>query len=311
MSSLYWDDFERRIEETVDCLTGNKPIPVRRVAVFVTDKCNFRCQYCNVVFNGSEMSEDMFKGIIDKYGDSAIIHITGGEPSLCPWLYPLIDRTPNVKFHLNTNAFLPTPMNIKRLKVSLDTYKADYFNELTQRTSFDRVVNNIKMGCEDTITSITCTLTRENYRDAPDFMKFCRDSFPGLYAVFFSIYKGTKDRFAFQDKDVDIFFNETRPLLQEQMDKESLNLFLETIDEKRRLLEGVRFPENNHGTCYLSLSERVFDPHGNEYNCSHLYRDGIMHRDNDKRGKCLYGCNRRLVAFNEEVSRILKRRKAA
>jgi len=311
MSSLYWDDFERRIGETVDCLQTQRPVPIRRVAVFVTDKCNFRCHYCNVAFSHNTMPESVFRGIVDKYGDSAIIHITGGEPSLCSWLYPLIERASGARFHLNTNAFLTPPTNIKRLKVSLDTHKANYFNELTQRTSFNRVVNNIKRGCEYTVTSITCTLTRENYKDAPDFMKFCRDSFPGLYAVFFSIYKGTKPRFAFQDKDVETFFNETRPLLQEQMDKESLNLFLETIDEKRRLLEGIRFPENNHGTCYLSLSERVFDTQGNEYNCSHLYRDGIMHTDNNKHRKCLYGCNRRLVAFNEEVTQILKRRNAA
>jgi MoaA/NifB/PqqE/SkfB family radical SAM enzyme len=251
------------------------------------------------------MEESTFIEIINKYGKDAIIHITGGEPSLCTWLYPLIERHNGIKFHLNTNAFIAPPRNIKRLKVSLDTHKKDYFNELTSRDSFDRVVNNIKLACSYTVTSITCTLTRENYRDAPVFMRFCRDSFPGLYAVFFSIYKGNKARFAFQENDVEKFFNETRQLLQEQMDKESLSLFMETIDEKRRLLEGVRFPENGNGTCYLSMSERVFDTHGNAYNCSHLFRDGIMHKTNEKHSKCLYGCNRRLVEFNRQVSTMI------
>jgi hypothetical protein len=91
----------------------------------------------------------------------------------------------------------------------------------------------------------------------------------------------------------------------ELLDDESRSLFEESIDEKMRLIESVRFPENNEPVCYISLSERVFKFDGSESACSHLFRDGIMNTPGQTHNKCLYGCNRRLVAFNQEVKRRL------
>jgi hypothetical protein len=69
----------------------------------------------------------------------------------------------------------------------------------------------------------------------------------------------------------------------------------------------VRFPENKDLfiPCYLSMSERVYDWNEEKFNCSHLYRDKICHKDTKKRLQCSYGCNRRLVKFNEEVKKLL------
>ena len=55
------------------------------------------------------------------------------------------------------------------------------------------------------------------------------------------------------------------------------------------------------------MSERVVDCNGDIWNCSHLFRDSIKQSNNSKNTKCLYGCNRRLVAFNEEVEELLIR----
>ena len=54
--------------------------------------------------------------------------------------------------------------------------------------------------------------------------------------------------------------------------------------------------------CYLSMSEKVIDWNNNEYTCSHLFRDGIFYTKPKKHDKCRYGCNRRLVMFNQDVS---------
>ena len=87
------------------------------------------------------------------------------------------------------------------------------------------------------------------------------------------------------------------------MDKESLSLFQETIDEKIRLIQGVRFPENDLALpCYLSLSERCFNWNVEMGTCSHLFRDGIRESECGRKHKsCKYGCNRRLVQFNQLV----------
>ena len=305
--SLYWDDFSRRVDETVSSIRTGKDIPVRRVAIFITDKCNLRCKYCNSANSKNQMSEETFDRIIHKYPE-AIIHITGGEPSVVDWLYPyLIAHGDRFKFHLNTNCVIPPPAkSIKRLKVSLDSCESQYWNSLVGRNVFDKVVSNIKNSLSQTVTSITYTMTRENYQSIPKFIEFIRSDFSGLYAIFFSVYKGTNPDFAFTAEDVETFFNVIRPQMTERLDSESRALFEETIDEKFRLISGVRFPENEKTTCYISLSERVFDFDGTESACSHLFRDGIKNSPGQKDQKCLYGCNRRLVAFNQEVTAKLK-----
>lgn len=307
--SLYWDDFDSRITETADCIKNNLPVPVRRVAVFITNSCNFRCKYCNVQFNNSSMSEETFRTILNKYGDTAIIHITGGEPSVVKWLYPFLEKNGDrYRFHLNTNAYIKPPYrSIKRLKVSLDSNDPSYWNALVGRKdAFDKVVANIKEAIPHTIVSITYTLNKQNYKTAIDFAKFSKKEFPGLYAVFFSVYKGELPDFAWTKEASDDFFSTVLPELKDELNPESVALISETIDEKRRLIQGVRFPENANNKCYISMSERVFSPDGKEYTCSHLYRDRVATENFTKHTKCLYGCNRRLVAFNQEVERQCK-----
>lgn len=307
--SLYWDDFNRRIKETVVAVKNNTQPPVRRVSIFITNKCNFGCHYCNMGFGQREMSEDMFKKISDKYGKEAILHITGGEPSLVKWLYPFIDRTPNIRFHLNTNGYIKPPYNIKRLKVSLDTFDRNKFKEITQIDGFDKVMKNIKEATNYTLVSITYVLSKKTYREAPKFMRFCRSEFPKLYAVFFSCYKGNHPEFVMNNKEIDEFWSQTRFDLEQFMDKESLWLFRNTLDEKRRIIQGSRFPENKQGICYLSMSERIYDYSGNVSNCSHLYRDKVCRLTNNKESVCTYGCNRKLVRFNQDVLSQLKMNK--
>lgn len=303
-TSLYWDDFERRIDETVNAIKDGKEPVVRRVAVFITDKCNFTCKYCNHKRVSNTLSEERFKEVLEKYGDTAIIHITGGEPSTVPWLYQfLINNGDKYRFHLNTNAYIEPPYrSVKRLKVSLDDYIGANWDCLVgKRGAFDLVVNNIKQACKHTVTSITYTLTRENYLRALDFVKFANKEFQGLYAVFFSVYKGLDTRFRMNEDEVNTFFNVVLPQLKNELGNESKFLIEETIDEKKRLMQGIRFPENRDDLCYISMSERVISPDGNEYRCSHLYRDNIHQTASFKHEKCLYGCNRRLVKFNQDV----------
>ena len=306
--SLYWDDFESRIKETVHCLQTQQEIPVRRVAVFITDRCNFKCSYCNTKSGYPSMKQSVFQDIVDKYGQSAIIHITGGEPSVVPWLYPYLrEHGSKYRFHLNTNAFIEPPFHaVKRLKVSMDSHDKMYWNKLVGVDAFDTVVKHIKMAIPHTVVSITYTLTKENYWSAADFAKFAAKEFPGLYALFFSVYKGTNPRFVFNDADVTRIFTHVLPELKTELSEESLHLLEETLDEKRRLIQGKRFPQNEAGqTCYISMSERVFDHKGTVVLCSHLYRDRVHHEHPQKHEQCSYGCNRRLVAFNEEVAKQL------
>jgi MoaA/NifB/PqqE/SkfB family radical SAM enzyme len=308
-TSLYWDDFERRAIETVNCLNCGKAPPVRRVAIFITERCNFRCSYCNSKNKNKTLTEERFCEVVDKYGKDAIIHITGGEPSTVPWLFPrLIAYNNQYRFHLNTNAYIAPPSEyVKRIKISLDNSDPIYWNKLVGREgAFEKVIANIKEAVKHTVVSLTYTLTHENFAAAPEFARFVAKELNGLYAVFFSVYKGKDARFAFTDEDAESFFKDIIPKLKESLNAESIALIGETINEKRRLIQGVRFPQNINEKCYLSMSERVISPDGAEYTCSHLYRDGIYKTEPTKHEKCLYGCNQRLVHFNDEVAKKLE-----
>jgi MoaA/NifB/PqqE/SkfB family radical SAM enzyme len=255
------------------------------------------------------MTEEIFDKIVKAYGEEAILHITGGEPSILPWLYPYLEKNGNYcKFHLNTNAFiLPPSKSVRRLKISLDSCDESYWDKLVGiKGAFQKVVNNIKTCIPHTTVSLTYTMTRENIDRIPDFIKFANKEFPGIYALFFSVYKGDNPDFIFTKKDSQIFFDEIKPQMLELLDEESKHLLLETIDEKFRTIQGVRFPENvNLNTCYLSMSELAFTPDGVGNRCSHLVRDKVKNDDSNKHDCCKYGCNRRLVAFNQEVERLL------
>jgi len=308
-NSLYWDDFNRRVDETVDAIKNGTMPPVRRVAVFITDKCNFKCEYCNHDIKTFTLSKDKFVDVVEKYGDTAIIHITGGEPSVIPWLYKFIEANGHkYRFHLNTNAYkTPPAKHVKRLKISLDSKDAKQWDCLVKRDgAFNAVVANIKASIPHTVVSLTYTLSHQNFERVVEFAEFANEQFVGLYALFFSVYKGTDEKFMFTEADSDAFFHEVLPELRKVLPAESLALINETIDEKLRLIQGVRFPSNTmDDPCYISMSERVITPMGVESNCSHLYRDGIIGHVG-KHEKCLYGCNQRLVMFNDEVARKLK-----
>jgi MoaA/NifB/PqqE/SkfB family radical SAM enzyme len=181
----------------------------------------------------------------------------------------------------------------------------NYWESLTRvKGSFQKVVSNIKKSLDKTITSITCTVTHQNLDHLSKFVDFCNAEFPGLYATFFSVYKGNNPEFAFTHEDVDKFMHEIKPQLEAKLQPESLALLQETVDEKTRLMQSVRFPENSNTPCYIHLSERVYDWE-KETSCSHLYRDRVFTNEVPHQ-KCLYGCNRKLVAFNQEVHKILK-----
>jgi hypothetical protein len=85
--------------------------------------------------------------------------------------------------------------------------------------------------------------------------------------MFFSVYKGTNKNFVLDREVSDEIFNFIIPKMKKLLgDSESLRLLEETIDEKKRIIQGVRFPENEQNLCYLSMSERVISPSGSVYN---------------------------------------------
>jgi MoaA/NifB/PqqE/SkfB family radical SAM enzyme len=348
IGSKYWDLFEQRIDETHNALRENTLPPLRRLSLHITNKCNMKCSYCNECHSPKQLSKELFFKLIKEYSQmgGGILHITGGEPTCVPYLFDVIRDTvyyDNVDIHLNTNLMTNLPDDviprIKRLKVSLDSHDAEYFDSLVGIPNAHQLVmknlkkiNELNSRNEGPIVSITYTMTRENYKHIPNFLEMYYKELPHLYAVFFSAYKGTNERFTFTPTDIGSLFDEIVPILNHVMesagDTESRFLFHASHDENT-FDSKVRFRENMHMPCYLQLSELTVNEDGDASNCSHLYRDGVGHtglnisdmslsqvffKAKDRyaftplHDKCKYGCNKKLVAFNKKVEYELYRK---
>jgi MoaA/NifB/PqqE/SkfB family radical SAM enzyme len=329
--SLYWDDFENRIKETIQAgISGAQP-PLRRVSLHITNRCNFNCSYCNEKHCNLELDRNLFVKIVKDYSDmgGGILHITGGEPSIVKWLGEEILKVPaNITVNMNTNMFKlfdrEVYTRINRLKTSLDTKDKDYFENIVGRkNSYDRVINNfwtLESYGKNLNTSVTYTLTRDNYQKLPAFLGWYYNNLPKLYGVFFSEYKGTHPDFLWRESDIGVFWEFIVPKVKSTFiangDKESLWLFEHSYRENS--LSKIRFPENHTMPCYISQSELCINEVGDCWRCSHLYRDkipstGLNIKDHSlsdihkllKRQQtdkcCLNGCNLKFVCFNQDV----------
>lgn len=290
----YWDDFERRVVETVKAKNGGTVPPLRRISVHITNGCNFGCSYCNEAHFPKSISFDTFAKLVSEYSEmgGGIVHVTGGEPTVVKKFPEYIRETAkyqNVRFHLNTNFFSSVMSDdlfkhIDRLKVSLDSAQPQYFNNLVQRknafevvtSNLDRLHELIKRGEVSTIVSLTYTVTKENYSHIPEFLEMYETRWPLFYASFFSSYKGTNQRFVLNQPDIDDLFNNIVPeidrITENYGDYETQKLF-HASHEERTFKTSNRFPEVKSTECYLQLSELVIDENGDLSNCSHLFRD--------------------------------------
>lgn len=115
------------------------------INLHLTEKCNFRCEYCFAKFNNdSEFNLDEWKLVVDKistyfnkYNLKGRINLAGGEPMLLSWLDELIDYilSKNIEVSIITNASFLTKKRIDNFanKVSMIGVSIDSINEETNK----------------------------------------------------------------------------------------------------------------------------------------------------------------------------------
>ncbi len=140
---------------------------VNYLRVSVTERCNFRCQYCmpekpfSWVPKENLLSfEDLFK-FIKVAIDEGInkVRITGGEPLLREDLDSFIklihDYKPDIDLALTTNGYLLPNVaqrlkdaGLKRLNISLDTLKPAVASQIAQKNVLAHVLEGIEKALE-------------------------------------------------------------------------------------------------------------------------------------------------------------------
>lgn len=336
--SNYWDDFQIRVNETIDCLARKEMPKLERLTVHLTESCNFHCKYCNMRFSKKTMEESLAKKIVDEYAEMGgrTIHFTGGEPTVVPYIEEIFAyaKSRGLTVSANTNAYKRVSTeNIDKFKTSFDTPYADEFNATVGIGAFEKVVENMKIyskEMKEKMLSITAVLNRKTYKHMLELAKFVHENFE-VYNLYYSNYKGNNPEFAFTDEEIeDMFVNHIPKVLEFFKQAGNTYSYKQLSLYKRGDFRNVdcRFEENKHIPCYIQLSEMTIDVDGNCYDCSHLYRDGVIpgetinvkddtlencFRRRKKRysdvsnmvcisEKCLNGCNKNLIGFNRAVT---------
>ena len=140
---------------------------IRDVRVSVTDRCNFRCQYCMPaeglpwLNRDALLSYEEIERLVRIMGAMGVhdVRLTGGEPLVRKELWRLVaalSAIPDVHdLSLTTNGATLRLIaddlrraGLRRINISLDTLRRDRFVEMTRRDELDHVLDGIDAAIE-------------------------------------------------------------------------------------------------------------------------------------------------------------------
>lgn len=172
----------------------NRKVDYLRISV--TERCNFRCQYCMpekpfswVPHENLLKFEDLFlfvKASIDE--GIKKIRITGGEPllrkNLDVFIKMISDYAPEIDLSLTTNGSLleETAQNLKdaglkRINISLDSIKKETVHYIAKKDVLDSILQGIetadKVGLKIKINCVPLKGINDN--EILDLLEFCRN----------------------------------------------------------------------------------------------------------------------------------------
>ncbi len=227
----------------------------RDLRISVTDRCNFRCAYCMPV-EGMEWQpredlltfeeiERLARLMVERYGVDSI-RLTGGEPTVRARLPLLVEKLAalGVDLAMTTNgATLPLlaadlkAAGLRRVNISLDSLRADRFEELTRRDELERVLKGIEAATEagfDPIKVNVVVMKGINDDEVVDFAHFGRDN-------------GVTVRFIeFMPLDADEIWNNDRVLTQtEILERLQAEFELEPIERTSAPATKWRYVDGN------------------------------------------------------------------
>ena len=137
--------------------------PIGDVRISVTDRCNFRCQYCMPaeglpwLQRDALLSYEEITRLVRLLASMGVhdVRLTGGEPLVRRELWRLVEQLAAIEdvhdLSLTTNGYLLTRQvddlvraGLRRLNVSLDALAPDRFFQLTRRDSLGQVLEGLE-----------------------------------------------------------------------------------------------------------------------------------------------------------------------
>ncbi len=168
----------------------------RDLRISVTDRCNFRCQYCmpeeglewlkrEELLTFEEITR-VTRILVDNYGIKSV-RLTGGEPTLranLPDLISMLSELP-IEIALTTNgvnleknAQTLAASGLNRINISIDSLQEKRFKEITLRDDMAKVIAGIEASTKAGLSPVkinVVVMRGINDDEIIDFAEFGRD----------------------------------------------------------------------------------------------------------------------------------------
>ena len=191
------------------------------LTLVATNKCNYRCFYCSPDGHGGmgegfgvkndepELEDLVLKSRLAESMGTKKIRVTGGEPTLIPWLPELLQELGKGSSELSvaTNGFLQKrDFGRAKVRISLDTIIPEDYRSTCGAGDLARVLESVfelrDMGVLD---RIACVVTNRNYPNVSGYLRWAIDN--DLSVKFFDLYATvlTKDQWVSEYADIGSF----------------------------------------------------------------------------------------------------------
>ena len=164
--------------------------------ISVTDRCNFRCQYCmpeegldwlkrEELLTFEEITR-LTKILVENYGINSV-RLTGGEPTLRANLSDLISMLSELPIeialttngiNMKKNAHIFHSAGLHRVNISIDSLRAERFKEITLRDEMEKVITGIEASIDAGLSPVkinVVVMRGINDDEIIDFAKFGRE----------------------------------------------------------------------------------------------------------------------------------------
>jgi cyclic pyranopterin phosphate synthase len=159
------------------------------VRLSITDKCNFRCNYCmnedaefmkdNELLSLNEI-EKLVKAL--KELNFKNIRLTGGEPTLRPDIIDIAKIIQNYfgEFNITTNGSLMYILSkdlkkngLKNVNFSLDSLTRETFRDITKRDDLNNVLNGLEKSLEIGLNvKLNTVIQKRNFNEVFELIEF-------------------------------------------------------------------------------------------------------------------------------------------
>ena len=254
-------------------LTDNCGRPLLNLRISITQRCNFRCDYCHKEGEGCSrgISEEMTVGEIVRLARIAVsfdisrVKLTGGEPLMRKDLFDIVKgiaAIPGLKdLSLTTNGSLLASeakrlhdKGLRRVNISLPTINPEAYTKLTNG-NLENTLEGVKAAVTvgfDPVKLNMVVLNGINVNDVPEMMEFAKQTGTILQLIELDPVNVNED-----------YFSTYHSLLDE---------YEEMLRQKAVSIETRRFMNNRHIYHLPDVTVEVVHPTENREFCAHCTR---------------------------------------